>query len=38
MLHLIREAIVFTIEGMRQAGEAVPSPSSEGEVIDVDAA
>jgi predicted RNase H-like HicB family nuclease len=37
-LRLIREAIVFHIEGMQEAGEEVPTPSCEGEVIDVDAA
>jgi predicted RNase H-like HicB family nuclease len=37
-LRLIREAVVFHIEGLRAAGETVPNPSSEGEVIDVDAA
>lgn len=37
-LRLIREAIAFHIEGMHEAGETVPSPSSEGEVIEVDAA
>lgn len=37
-LRLIREAIAFHIEGMHEAGEVVPSPSSEAEVIEVDAA
>lgn len=37
-VRLIREAIVFHIEGLRAAGESVPNPSSEGEIIDVDAA
>ena len=37
-LGLIREAIAFHIEGMHEAGETVPTPSSEGEVIAVDAA
>jgi len=37
-LRLIREAIAFHIEGLLEAGETVPSPSSEGEVIEVDAA
>ena len=37
-LRLIREAIAFHIEGMRLAGEAVPPPSSEAAVVDVDAA
>ncbi len=38
VLALIREAIDFHIEGLRQAGERVPPPSSVGEVISVDAA
>ena len=38
VLRLIREAIAFHIEGMRQAGEAVPPPSSESAVVEVDAA
>jgi len=38
VLRLIREAVAFHIEGMHEAGESVPNPSSEGEVIDVDAA
>jgi predicted RNase H-like HicB family nuclease len=37
-IRLIREAIAFHIEGMKIAGETVPSPASEGEVIEVDAA
>jgi predicted RNase H-like HicB family nuclease len=37
-LRLIREAIAFHVEGLQEAGEAIPSPSSEGEVVDVDAA
>ena len=37
-LQLIREAIVFHGEGLQKAGEAIPSPSSEGEIVDVDAA
>ncbi len=38
VLRLVREAIAFHIEGMHEAGETVASPSSEGEVIEVDAA
>lgn len=38
VLRLIREAIAFHIEGMQEAGEAVPSASSEVEVVEVDAA
>ncbi len=37
-LRLIREAIVFHVEGLQEAGEAIPSPSSEGEVVEIDAA
>jgi len=37
-LQLIREAIVFHLEGLNEAGESVPRPSSEGEVVEVDAA
>ena len=37
-LRLIREAIDFHIEGLRQDGLSVPSPSSEGEFIEVGAA
>ena len=37
-LRLIREAMTFHIEGFQEAGETVPSPSSEGEVIEVEAA
>lgn len=37
-LQLIREAIVFHLEGLHEAGEKIPSPSSEGEVVEVDAA
>jgi predicted RNase H-like HicB family nuclease len=35
---LIREAIEFHIEGLRQEGQPVPPPSSSSEVIDVAAA
>lgn len=38
VLRLIREAISLHIEGLLEAGEPVPSPSSEGEVVEVDAA
>jgi predicted RNase H-like HicB family nuclease len=37
-LALIREAIEFHIEGLRQAGESIPPPSSTSEVVDVAAA
>lgn len=38
VLTLIREAIEFHIEGLKQDGLPVPPPSSTGEVVDVDAA
>lgn len=38
VLELIKEAIEFHIEGLREAGEPVPPPSSTGELIEVDAA
>jgi predicted RNase H-like HicB family nuclease len=37
-LRLIREAIVFHIDGLQAAGETVPLPTSEGQIVDVDAA
>lgn len=37
-LKLIREAIEFHIEGLKNAGQPVPRPSSTGEVVDVHAA
>jgi len=37
-LRLIREAIEFHIEGLRQEGQPVPPPSSTSEVVDVQAA
>ena len=38
VLRLIREAIEFHIEGLRQDGLPVPPPSSEGEFVEVGAA
>jgi predicted RNase H-like HicB family nuclease len=38
VLKLIREAIELHIEGFRDAGEAVPTPSSVSEYVDVHAA
>ncbi len=35
VLDLIREAIEFHIEGLRQEGQPVPPPSSTSEVVDV---
>ncbi|MBM3748586.1 MAG: type II toxin-antitoxin system HicB family antitoxin, partial [Acidobacteria bacterium] len=37
-LQLIREAIDFHIEGLRQDGAPVPSPRSESEFVEVSAA
>ena len=38
VLRLIREAIEFHIDGLKQDGLPVPAPSSEGEFIEVGAA
>jgi len=38
VLRLIREAIEFHIDGLRQDGLAVPTPSSQGELVEVGAA
>ena len=38
VLALIREAIEFHIEGLREDGQPVPPPSSTSEVVDVEAA
>jgi predicted RNase H-like HicB family nuclease len=38
VLRLIREAIEFQIEGLRQDGLPVPAPTSEGEFVEVRAA
>ena len=38
VLRLIREAIEFHIDGLKEAGEPVPMPSSVSEYVDVDAA
>lgn len=37
-LELIREAIEFHIEGLRQEGQPIPPPSSTSAVVDVAAA
>ena len=37
-VRLIREAIDFHIEGLREEGEPVPHPTSEIEFVEVDAA
>jgi predicted RNase H-like HicB family nuclease len=33
---LIRDAIAFHIEGLREAGQPVPEPSSSGQLVSVD--
>jgi predicted RNase H-like HicB family nuclease len=38
VLSLIREAIEFHIEGLKQDGQPIPPPSSSSEVVDVQAA
>ena len=38
VLRLIREAIEFHIEGLREDGQPIPPPSSSSEVVDVRAA
>ena len=38
VLELVREAIDFHIESLRQDGRPVPPPSSEGEFVEVSAA
>lgn len=38
VLSLIREAIEFHIEGLRQDGQPIPPASSSSEVVDVQAA
>ena len=37
-LELIREAIEFYLEGLREQGEPIPEPHSYGEVVEVNAA
>lgn len=38
VLRLIRDAIEFHIDGLKQDGLPVPTPSSEGEIVEVEAA
>ena len=38
VIDLIREAIEFHIEGLREAGEPIPPPSSVGEFVEVGSA
>ncbi len=35
-VRLIKEAINLHIEGLREAGESVPRPTSEGELVETD--
>lgn len=35
---LIKDAIVFHLEGLREHGEPIPPPTSESECIEIDAA
>lgn len=35
VLDLIRDAIEFHIEGLREAGDPVPPPASDGEFVDI---
>lgn len=37
-LTLIREAIEFHLEGLKEEGQSVPDPSSSSEVVEVEAA
>jgi predicted RNase H-like HicB family nuclease len=37
-LALIRDAIEFHLEGLKESGQPIPKPSSTGEVVDVHAA
>ena len=38
VLKLIREAIEFHLEGLKEDGQAIPSPSSSSEIVEVEAA
>jgi predicted RNase H-like HicB family nuclease len=38
VVQLIREAIEFHIEGLRENGEVVPEPHSYSELVEIDAA
>ena len=38
VLTLIREAIEFHLEGLKDGGQPIPSPSSSSEVVDIEAA
>ena len=38
VLTLIREAIEFHLEGLKEEGQSIPAPSSSSEVVEVEAA
>ena len=38
VLALIKEAVEFHLEGLKEGGEPIPSPASTSEVIEVEAA
>jgi len=38
VLQLIREAIEFHLEGLKEQGEPIPQPHSQSEVVEIDAA
>ena len=38
VVELIREAIEFHLEGLRELGEPIPAPASAAEIVAVDAA
>ena len=38
VLELIREAIEFHLEGLKQEGQAVPEPHSSSEIVEINAA
>jgi predicted RNase H-like HicB family nuclease len=38
VLELIREAIEFHIEGLKEDGQPIPAPTSTSELVDVEAA
>ena len=38
VLKLIREAIEFHLEGLKEDGQPIPAPSSSSEVVEVEAA
>ena len=38
VVSLIRDSIEFHIEGLKKAGDPIPTPKSQGELVDVHAA